>query len=53
MLRQPSTYHPPPRGDGCSSTAFGKPSTWKKKGWNHLANRGAFFFQVEGFPAVP
>ena len=24
MLRQPSTYHPTPRGEGCSSTAIGR-----------------------------
>ena len=41
MLRRPSAYHPTRRGEGCSSTAFGRLHPGSGAVWNNLANRGS------------
>jgi hypothetical protein len=53
MLRRPSFYYHTPRGEGCSSTAFGNGPVATSKVWNNSASRGSFDVATGPLPAVP
>jgi hypothetical protein len=53
MLRRPSTFHPTPREEGCSSTAFDTVYAIAYPGWCNLADRGSVYAIAYTVSAVP
>jgi hypothetical protein len=53
MLRRPCEFHPTPREEGCSSTAFGLFPANLPSCWNNLTDLGYDGKFAGNKPAVP